>query len=162
MLATFLISFLSAFLLLCLFSPAVRKSITEGSDSLDAHEAGLALVASRNPVRESGPPACMAKLIMLRHKMQTSARRRRSPTSARHSRGFALIQPARPRTTWPLREIFQLYQHTRLFITTIPPFPRASLVSFPLRILFILLVTIRFCYSCAYSDIFCCWGSCGW
>ena len=56
----------------------------EGSDALDAHEAGLALVASRtysfcysgvahtfagNPVRESGPPACMAKLIMLRHKV---------------------------------------------------------------------------------------------
>lgn len=47
MLATFLISFLSAFLLLCLFSPAVRKSIMEGNDTLDAHEAGLALVALR-------------------------------------------------------------------------------------------------------------------
>ncbi|KAG6378424.1 hypothetical protein JVT61DRAFT_12679 [Boletus reticuloceps] len=53
-----------------------------------------------NPVRETGPPACMAKLIMLRHKMQTSARKRRSPTSARQSRNFALVQPARPRATW--------------------------------------------------------------
>ncbi|KAF8414468.1 hypothetical protein L210DRAFT_3386566 [Boletus edulis BED1] len=72
----------------------------EGSDALDAHEAGLALVASRNPVRETGPPACMAKLIMLRHKMQTSTRKRRSPMSARQSRNFALVQPARPRATW--------------------------------------------------------------
>ncbi|KAN0097759.1 hypothetical protein V8E55_002205 [Tylopilus felleus] len=100
MFSAFLISFLSAFLLLCLLSPAVRKSIMEGNDALDAHEAGLALVASRNPVRESGPPACMAKLIMLRHKIQTSARKRRSPTAARQSRNFALIQPARPRPTW--------------------------------------------------------------
>ncbi|KAF8558977.1 hypothetical protein OG21DRAFT_1503431 [Imleria badia] len=100
MLVALFISFLSAFLLLCLLSPAVRKSIMEGSDAFDAHEAGLALVALRNPVRESGPPACMAKLIMLRHKMQTTARKRRSPSSARQSRNFALIQPARPRTTW--------------------------------------------------------------
>ncbi|KAG8218353.1 hypothetical protein J3R82DRAFT_3972 [Butyriboletus roseoflavus] len=42
----------------------------------------------------------MAKLIMLRHKMQTNARKRKGPTSARQSRNFALIQPARPRTTW--------------------------------------------------------------
>ena len=61
-----------------------------GDDMLDAHEAGLALVAFResysptaltvflhpspgNPVRESGPPACMAKLIMLRHKVRKYA-----------------------------------------------------------------------------------------
>lgn len=47
MLAVVFVSFLSAFLLLCLLSPAVRKSLMEGSDTLDAHEAGLALVASR-------------------------------------------------------------------------------------------------------------------
>ena len=47
MLAAFFISLLSAFLLLCLFSPEVRKSIMEGGDALDIHEAGLALVALR-------------------------------------------------------------------------------------------------------------------
>ncbi|KIJ70448.1 hypothetical protein HYDPIDRAFT_122277 [Hydnomerulius pinastri MD-312] len=71
-----------------------------GDDTLDAHEAGLALVAYRNPFRETGPPVCMAKLIMLRHKMQTSTRKRRSSTPARQSRNFALIQPARPRSSW--------------------------------------------------------------
>jgi hypothetical protein len=83
----FLLTFFSALILLCLFSPVVRRSIMAGDDMLDAHEAGLALVAFRepysratsaclvntytgNPVRESGPPACMAKLIMLRHKVR--------------------------------------------------------------------------------------------
>lgn len=46
MLSVFFVSFLSL-LLLCLLSPAVRKSVMEGSDTLDVHEAGLALVASR-------------------------------------------------------------------------------------------------------------------
>ncbi|KAF9246917.1 hypothetical protein BU15DRAFT_38530 [Melanogaster broomeanus] len=100
MFSVFLVTFLSAIVLLCLFSPAVRKLITDGDDTLDAHEAGLLLVASRNPIRETGPPACMAKLIMLRHKIQTNARKRRSPTPARQSRNFTHIQPARPRSTW--------------------------------------------------------------
>lgn len=55
-------------------------------ETLDAHEAGFTLVASRewflnsnvspfsccqpgNPFRETGPPANMAKLILLRHKV---------------------------------------------------------------------------------------------
>ncbi|OAX43054.1 hypothetical protein K503DRAFT_681959 [Rhizopogon vinicolor AM-OR11-026] len=96
----FLLTFFSAVILLCLFSPAVRRSIMAGDDMLDAHEAGLALVAFRNPVRETGPPACMAKLIMLRHKIQTSTRKRRSPTPVRQSRNFALLQPTRPRASW--------------------------------------------------------------
>ncbi|KAH7931350.1 hypothetical protein BV22DRAFT_1108781 [Leucogyrophana mollusca] len=96
----FLVTFLSAVILLCLFSPSVRRSIMAGDDALDAHESGLALVASRNPFRESGPPACMAKLIMLRHKMQTSTRKRRSPAPTRQSRNFSIIQPARPRASW--------------------------------------------------------------
>ncbi|KAF8845643.1 hypothetical protein BDN67DRAFT_961245 [Paxillus ammoniavirescens] len=100
MFSMFLVTFLSAIILLCLFSPAVRRSFMDGDDTLDAHEAGLALVASRNPFRETGPPACMAKLIMLRHKMQTSGRKRRSPTPVRQSRNFALIQPARARASW--------------------------------------------------------------
>ncbi|KAJ7122762.1 hypothetical protein C8R44DRAFT_621581 [Mycena epipterygia] len=67
----------------------------------DAHEVGLAVVAARNPFREQGPPANMAKLILLRHKVsfrpcpgggwpyqpscqiQTTNRKRRSPSHAR-------------------------------------------------------------------------------
>ncbi|KAG2051312.1 hypothetical protein BDR06DRAFT_916636 [Suillus hirtellus] len=96
----FLVTCLSAIILLCLFSPVVRRSIMAGDDLLDAHESGLALVASRNPFKESGPPACMAKLIMLRHKIQTGTRKRRSPTLSRQSRNIALIQPTRPRASW--------------------------------------------------------------
>jgi len=57
-------------------------------ETLDAHEAGFTVVASRNPFRETGPPANMAKLILLRHKIQTSNRKRRSSSHVR--------QPARP------------------------------------------------------------------
>lgn len=90
-----LLSFLASLLLSCLCFPAVWASITGGDEFLDAHEAGLAVVASREsyirpprvpsppqaswaeppplgtPFRESGPPACMAKLIMLRHKVSS-------------------------------------------------------------------------------------------
>ena len=85
MLIMFIVSLLAALLLCCLLFASMA-----GDELLDAHEAGLALVASRtslsppcpllpgatipfsllgNPVRETGPPACMAKLIMLRHKV---------------------------------------------------------------------------------------------
>ncbi|KAL4075721.1 hypothetical protein J3A83DRAFT_2025779 [Scleroderma citrinum] len=96
----FVLTFLTALVLLCLCTPSVRRAILAGDDTLDAHEAGIALVASRNPFREKGPPACMAKLIMLRHKMQTSARKRRSPAAARQPRIFTHNQPARPRSSW--------------------------------------------------------------
>ncbi|TCD67699.1 hypothetical protein EIP91_012065 [Steccherinum ochraceum] len=69
MLFMFIVSLLAALALCCLLLPSIWASIT-GDELLDAHEAGLALVASRNPVRETGPPACMAKLIMLRHKVR--------------------------------------------------------------------------------------------
>ncbi|EIW82498.1 hypothetical protein CONPUDRAFT_103737 [Coniophora puteana RWD-64-598 SS2] len=97
----FAVTFLTAIILLCLFSPTVRRSIIAGDDTLDAHESGLALVASRNPFRETGPPVCMAKLIMLRHKMQTSTRKRKSPAQPRHPRSF-VAQPtrSRQRDTW--------------------------------------------------------------
>ena len=89
-----LLSFLASLLLSCLCFPSVWASITGGDEFLDAHEAGLAVVASRKsaavlvacplplhglsalcigtPFRESGPPACMAKLIMLRHKVSSA------------------------------------------------------------------------------------------
>lgn len=67
--------------------PGLWLSIMSIDESLDSHESGLALVASRmffsflfhtclshikilgNPFRETGPPANMAKLILLRHKV---------------------------------------------------------------------------------------------
>ncbi|KAG6850056.1 hypothetical protein H0H93_001872 [Arthromyces matolae] len=53
--------------------PALWLAIMAGDDSLDAHEVGVTLVASRNPFRESGPPANMAKLILLRQKLVAHA-----------------------------------------------------------------------------------------
>lgn len=62
-------------------------------DCLDAHESGLSLVAYRKqllplllyvlwitvfvagvPFQESGPPICMAKLVMLRRKVRSKSR----------------------------------------------------------------------------------------
>lgn len=83
------LSSLAALLFVYLFMPALWLSIMSVDESLDAHEAGLALVASRtspcslcclgpfsqilqgNPFRETGPPANMAKLILLRHKVRS-------------------------------------------------------------------------------------------
>ncbi|KAF7353067.1 hypothetical protein MVEN_01274600 [Mycena venus] len=58
-------------------------SVLAADEGLDAHEAGLAVVAARNPFREQGPPANMAKLILLRHKIQTTNRKRRSSSQSR-------------------------------------------------------------------------------
>ncbi|KAJ7179437.1 hypothetical protein C8R46DRAFT_1211998 [Mycena filopes] len=60
-------------------------SVLTADEGLDAHEAGLAVVAARNPFREQGPPANMAKLILLRHKIQTTNRKRRSPSQSRQA-----------------------------------------------------------------------------
>ena len=86
MLAMLLVSLISSFVLLCLVIPSVRTSLMAVDETLDAHEAGLAMVASREsdravcsclglilvlgkPFRESGPPQNMAQLIMLRRKV---------------------------------------------------------------------------------------------
>ncbi|TFK29240.1 hypothetical protein FA15DRAFT_582637 [Coprinopsis marcescibilis] len=69
MFAVLFISSLAAMLLVYICIPAVWSALMAGDDSLDAHESGLMLVASRNPFRETGPPANMAKLILLRHKV---------------------------------------------------------------------------------------------
>ncbi|KAJ6516219.1 hypothetical protein C8R45DRAFT_920024 [Mycena sanguinolenta] len=58
-------------------------SVLAVDEGLDSHEAGLAVVAARNPFREKGPPANMAKLILLRHKIQTTNRKRRSSSQTR-------------------------------------------------------------------------------
>ncbi|KAI0660905.1 hypothetical protein C8Q70DRAFT_1052726 [Cubamyces menziesii] len=119
-----LLSFLASLLLCCLCFPSVWSSITGGDEFLDAHEAGLAVVASREslhhppprgsvptavrslcvlssldigtPFRESGPPACMAKLIMLRHKIQQdNTKRRNSMNHARRAARTFNVSPAR-------------------------------------------------------------------
>lgn len=86
MLALMTLSSLAALLFVYVFMPALWLSVMSADESLDAHESGLALVASRthsfsysctrfsylllgNPFRETGPPANMAKLILLRHKV---------------------------------------------------------------------------------------------
>ncbi len=92
MLALMLISSLVTLFVVYFLMPALWLHIMSIDDSLDAHEAGLTLVASRtckiptavpppqsililpigNPFRETGPPANMAKLILLRHKVSLS------------------------------------------------------------------------------------------
>ncbi|KAH9955545.1 hypothetical protein BC827DRAFT_1141293 [Russula dissimulans] len=95
-----LIAFLvAAFAILCLRVPSVWSALMAIDEPLGAHELGL-VVASRNPFRESGPPACMAKLIMMRHKANT--RRRRTTTSAQRTapRQFALPTPRQRVGPW--------------------------------------------------------------
>ncbi|KAL0949156.1 hypothetical protein HGRIS_009237 [Hohenbuehelia grisea] len=94
MLQLLLLSALAALLFLYTFVPSFCLAVF--TDDHNAHEAGLAAVAARNPFRESGPPVCMAKLIMLRHKIhQTNTRRRRSTSRPRPlARPTAKTQPA--------------------------------------------------------------------
>ncbi|KAG6831874.1 hypothetical protein H0H92_006991 [Tricholoma furcatifolium] len=98
MLALMMLSSLAALLFVYIFMPALWLSIMAVDDSLDAHETDIAVVASRNPFRESGPPANMAKLILLRHKIQTSNRKRRSSS---HSRQTSRVIPARSKPPVP-------------------------------------------------------------
>ncbi|KAF8665665.1 hypothetical protein AX16_000118 [Volvariella volvacea WC 439] len=107
MLALMTLSSVAAIVFVYFFMPALWLSIMAFDDSLDAHETGITLVAARNPVRETGPPANMAKLILLRHKIQTSNRRRRSASQtrrpARSSRSYSISQstPVRPhKSSW--------------------------------------------------------------
>ncbi len=89
MLVMFIAFLVAAFVLLSLRFPAVWSALMAIDEPSDHRELGL-VVASRtcfprsfphsrstlsyhiagNPFRESGPPACMAKLIMMRHKVR--------------------------------------------------------------------------------------------
>ncbi|KAJ3810082.1 hypothetical protein EV368DRAFT_77991 [Lentinula lateritia] len=102
MLAFAFSSFLIALLLIYVGAgPHVLASILALDDSLDAHESGLAVVAARNPFRDSGPPANMAKLILLRHKIQTTGRKRRSTSHTRQiSRPYTIAQPRPAKAPW--------------------------------------------------------------
>ncbi|KAI5894279.1 uncharacterized protein SCHCODRAFT_02498864 [Schizophyllum commune H4-8] len=73
MVAAAMLSSLAALLVVYLFMPALWLSFLN-DDPFDYHDHGRTLVASRNPFRETGPPANMAKLILLRHKQQEAAK----------------------------------------------------------------------------------------
>ncbi|KAJ4472161.1 hypothetical protein J3R30DRAFT_3523745 [Lentinula aciculospora] len=102
MLAFAFSSFLVALLLIYVGAgPSVLASIMALDDSLDAHQSSLAIVAARNPFRESGPPANMAKLILLRHKIQTTSRRRRNSSHTRQvPRTYTIAQPRPAKAPW--------------------------------------------------------------
>ncbi|ESK93726.1 hypothetical protein Moror_1424 [Moniliophthora roreri MCA 2997] len=96
MLALGLSSLFAALVFVYLFMPALWRSIT-AADDCDAHESSLALVAARNPFRETGPPANMAKLILLRHKIQNANRKRRNSSVMRQSsRPYIATPTSRP------------------------------------------------------------------
>ncbi|KAJ8086202.1 hypothetical protein PM082_005025 [Marasmius tenuissimus] len=92
MLALATSSLLAALLFVYLFIPSLWRAII-AADDCGTYQGGQAVVASRNPFRESGPPANMAKLILLRHKIQTANRKRRNSSPARQS--------ARPKISIP-------------------------------------------------------------
>ncbi|KAJ7283475.1 hypothetical protein C8J57DRAFT_1709874 [Mycena rebaudengoi] len=86
---------LAAIILVYLFMWLSVLAVDEG----DSNEGGLAVVAARNPFRDQGPPANMAKLILLRHKIQTTNRKRRSPSQGRQPVRACSIQ-SRPTSPW--------------------------------------------------------------
>ncbi|KAK0231115.1 hypothetical protein IW262DRAFT_1342285 [Armillaria fumosa] len=99
MLAPVLATALTVLLFIYLFMPSLWLAILAVDESFDVHQSGLTAVAARNPFRESGPPANMAKLILLRHKIQTSNRKRRSASQTRQtSRSYSI--PIRPKPSW--------------------------------------------------------------
>ncbi|KAI0052606.1 hypothetical protein FA95DRAFT_1579927 [Auriscalpium vulgare] len=102
MLVMLLATLVAAFVVLCLRIPSVWLAFMAIDEPADAHELGMALVATRNPFRESGPPACMAKLIMMRHKLhQTNSRKRRASPSVRQApRVYALPSSRQRPAPW--------------------------------------------------------------
>ena len=136
MLGLMALSFLAALLFIYIFMPDLWLSIMSIDESLDSHESGLALVASRmsfpfyliplpksykilgNPFRETGPPANMAKLILLRHKVghsslssfshfmpliqiQTTNRKRRCASPSRQApRTYPISSRSNPKSSW--------------------------------------------------------------
>ncbi|KLO16359.1 hypothetical protein SCHPADRAFT_995182 [Schizopora paradoxa] len=102
MLVMFLAMLVALLAIPCVLAPEkIWKAFTEGDDGPDYTLHDMNLVSLRNPIRETGPPVCMAKLIMLRHKINQSGQRKRRPTTghARHSRSVSRSAnlPHRPR-----------------------------------------------------------------
>ncbi|KAL5530291.1 hypothetical protein ACEPAF_6548 [Sanghuangporus sanghuang] len=98
-----LLAFLIAvFVLPCILMPEhVWRVFNAGDDASDFYLSDINLVALRNPVRESGPPVNMAKLIMLRHKINSAGQKKRSRLGhPRHIRSISrtnTMLPQRPR-----------------------------------------------------------------
>ncbi|KAI5124745.1 hypothetical protein M0805_005379 [Coniferiporia weirii] len=89
----------------CILMPEQAwKAFNVGDDGSDYGMHDINLVALRNPVRETGPPVCMAKLIMLRHKINQNGQKKRRPGHVRHARCSSrtnILLPQRPRAfTW--------------------------------------------------------------
>ncbi|KAH9049233.1 hypothetical protein EDB83DRAFT_2401014 [Lactarius deliciosus] len=132
MLVAFLVA---AFAILCIRVPSVWFALMATDEPSDARELSLVVAArashlsplrslstlhealtpapltpgypTGNPFRESGPPACMAKLIMMRHKLnQANTRRRRTSATAPRSaprsapRQFALPAQRQRAAPW--------------------------------------------------------------
>ncbi|KAI9448538.1 hypothetical protein H4582DRAFT_2051971 [Lactarius indigo] len=118
MLVAFLVA---AFAILCIRVPSVWFALMATDEPSDARELSL-VVASRashlpplhtlstlhevltpapltpgyptgNPFRESGPPACMAKLIMMRHKVRNLLPIARIPRAHLTYSRFAAVEP---------------------------------------------------------------------
>ncbi|KAI0260517.1 hypothetical protein BC834DRAFT_540645 [Gloeopeniophorella convolvens] len=103
----------AALALLCLRVPSIWLALMAIDEPVGAHELGL-IVANRNPFRESGPPACMAKLIMMRHKLnQTNTRKRRTSAAQRAApRQFTLPAPRQRAAPWiRMSKHFSLQHH---------------------------------------------------
>ncbi|KAH9007346.1 hypothetical protein EDB86DRAFT_82519 [Lactarius hatsudake] len=134
MLVAFLVA---AFAILCIRVPSVWFALMATDEPSDARELSLVVASrashlsplhsapsppstrrshprpftpgypTGNPFRESGPPACMAKLIMMRHKLnQANTRRRRTSATAPRSaprsapRQFALPAQRQRAAPW--------------------------------------------------------------
>ncbi|TDL29816.1 hypothetical protein BD410DRAFT_780308 [Rickenella mellea] len=100
MLVMMLSALLAALAFCCMVAPgAVWTALMAGDDYEHEGLSDINRVASRNPFRENAPPACMAKLIMLRHKINQNGQRKRKPGHQRHSRSSSRApnQPPRQR-----------------------------------------------------------------
>ncbi|KAJ7638515.1 hypothetical protein FB45DRAFT_903105 [Roridomyces roridus] len=94
MLALFCLSLVLAYVFLWL-------SVLATDDGLE-HENGFTMVvAARQPFREGPTPANMAKLILMRQKIQTTNRKRRSPsqTTRKPARVYTISQ-SRQASPW--------------------------------------------------------------
>ncbi|KAH8979937.1 hypothetical protein EDB86DRAFT_598492 [Lactarius hatsudake] len=102
MLVAFLVA---AFAILCIRVPSVWFALMATDEPSDARELSLVVASATLSVKR--PPACMAKLIMMRHKLnQANTRRRRTSATAPRSaprsapRQFALPAQRQRAAPW--------------------------------------------------------------
>ncbi|KAF9495712.1 hypothetical protein BDN71DRAFT_1447140 [Pleurotus eryngii] len=94
----------------------------------NGHDRGLMGVAMRHPFRASGPPACMAKLIMQRHKIHQSIARtnksKKSPSPSARLPSSPSSAPTRLRQPVPLHAEVQVPRpQIRVRIPSMPTLP---------------------------------------